>query len=73
MRYVVEITFNSLTQRFPAGAPVNSGDDLSPHSFSDLVERGFIAAANEDPAPAAAAEPPMPQIADITHEGEDAA
>ncbi len=34
--------FNSITQRFPVGKEVNETDDLSPHSFDDLVERGFI-------------------------------
>lgn len=30
------------TQRLPIGAEVNEGDDLSPHTFEDLKERGFI-------------------------------
>jgi hypothetical protein len=42
--------FNSITQRFAVGAEVSETDNLEPHSFDDLLERGFIV---DEPAKAA--------------------
>ena len=39
---IVAQAFNTLRRRWVAGVPVTEADDLTPHTFDDLAERGFI-------------------------------
>jgi len=42
--HVIARPINTTTRRLRAGAEVAETDDLTPHTFADLKERGFIAA-----------------------------
>lgn len=42
--FTVANPFKTHGRRWAAGAPVSRKDDLAPHSFDDLLDRGFIAA-----------------------------
>lgn len=59
--FAKDITTNS--RRFKIGDPVGAADDLSPHTFSDLGARGFIAAKKADQ-PAAAQPRPRHHVKD---------
>lgn len=65
MTHVVAKPFKTVNRRFAVGAEVRETDDLAPHAFADLKERGFIALpaapANE---PARASSPRMRGAAD---------
>lgn len=50
MSTIVAKAFNSTQRHFREGDPVSILDDLSPHTFADLKDRGFIAS-KRDAAP----------------------
>lgn len=49
MSDVVLKAIHTVNRRLRVGDPVSEGDDLSPHSFSDLKSRGFIGSGEPDP------------------------
>jgi hypothetical protein len=54
MSHVVAKPFKTVNRRFAIGVEIRESDDLSPHSFADLKERGFITAASAAPSSSAA-------------------
>ena len=57
MSHVISKAINTATSRLKVGHPVTGGDDLAPHSFDDLLARGFIKSAPVFSVPAASLSP----------------
>lgn len=61
MSATVKKPFNSHRRRYRVGDPVQSSDDLAPHSFNSLLSSEFIELPSADEVPAEQRKPRLPK------------